>query len=484
MHAEHEPRPAVLRVSDLPDLLHATPVKNPDAAGSAPQATLHNSAVRKVRLADEEYALFVQPFHISLRDAKLGTTDLDWSLVALTNAARLHRESMTISYTVLLIIVFVFLLIMLSWPFLKLWYLGPRDRLGRSDVRFLSVSALLVSGLVTLFVADACAYPRVEHVLDGHLEQLADRVDGNVRLELLDALKEARTHTAAVHPSENQVKQSWNLSFDRVAWVSKGGEQTSKWTSQEQNTAFINVKTRAYFTDLASEGGLRWNVSGEPVRFWVGTILSRTTGERQALLSLPWTHAPPITGPGQAIVTFVLRAISLRAPVLPPSFGFAVIASNGDILFHSDRAHEGENIFVETDGSAALRAAVAGRASDSLNAPYLGVGHRLFVKPLAGLPWSIVAFRSKELLRTLNLEALSTAFAMFLMYGLLVLSPVAILLGRDLDWCWPDRKRNREYRHFMGFFGAVIFAMTIGIVLGRPTSIVFMAVLVPLFVYG
>ena len=45
-----------------------------------------------------------------------------------------------------------------------------------------------------------------------------------------------------------------------------------------------------------------------------------------------------------------MRLLSLMDPVLPAGYGYAIIANDGKVLFHSDEAnHLGENLFQECD---------------------------------------------------------------------------------------------------------------------------------------
>jgi len=118
-------------------------------------------------------------------------------------------------------------------------------------------------------------------------------------------------------------------------------------------------------------------------------------------------------------------------PVLPAGFGYAIIANDGRVLFHSDEAlHLGENLFQECDEDPHLRSATMGRGDTALNAFYLGEEHRFFITTLEGFPdWSLVVFRNKEPLRSAFFELLTSVTVLILIYGLVLMagfSPRAI----------------------------------------------------------
>src|SRR5262249_3246372 len=208
--------------------------------------------------------------------------------------------------------------------------------------------------------------------------------------------------------------------------------------------------------------------SKEGPSFWLEPVMSWTTGESIATFSV---LIPPDKAPLTAAQATPARAApaepasgvrsnpswvfaldvdlpSLRNVVLPPGYGFAVIDEKGSVLFHSEVAHLREDFLLECDNNPRLQAAVYGKASEAFNGRYLGSDHRFYVTQLAkagGPPWSLVVFRDKQLLRTLNVEALSVAL---ILYGWLFLSLVPLFLifwTRRTDWLWPGPKSGNYY---------------------------------------
>src|SRR5262249_39056075 len=81
-----------------------------------------------------------------------------------------------ISYTIVLIFLFFFLLLIVAWPFLKILTLGKYDRLARRDVILLCLAAVLTAALTTFFVADLYRYSDLEQRLDAQLSNFASDI--------------------------------------------------------------------------------------------------------------------------------------------------------------------------------------------------------------------------------------------------------------------------------------------------------------------
>ncbi len=71
----------------------------------------------------------------------------------------------------MLIIAGVLLMIVVSWPFMKLRLIGNRQRVRLLDVLLLGISGLLVLSIGTLYLLDFYAYTRLKTHIDGGLER-------------------------------------------------------------------------------------------------------------------------------------------------------------------------------------------------------------------------------------------------------------------------------------------------------------------------
>lgn len=274
-----------------------------------------SSNVADVRMAGSEYKLFIHPLGLSIPQA--GTDDgrgLQWVVCGLVPASRFRREVWAISYSLLIVLAFVTVLSILSWPFFKLVLIGPKDRLRTADIYFLFFSSVIGLALLTSLGLYGYSYTMLEDAMDNQLKELATQVKRNFteevraslaqldRLNADSALKKDVSNLEApaaaatgrrARAASSQDKRLYRLKvlsapdpakvgrrgdgdvtqlkplsmsptckewpypyFDTAVWIDEGGEQRLKWTVRDYPPQFINVSERPYFTAL-KEGRYR-----------------------------------------------------------------------------------------------------------------------------------------------------------------------------------------------------------------------------------
>src|SRR4029079_1289656 len=119
--------------------------------------------------------------------------------------------------------------------------------------------------------------------------------------------------------------------------------------------------------------------------------LSRTTGESATILAIPSDVS------GTKVATMSVNFLSIADPIAPRDLGFAIIDSDGKVLFHSDRSRVlVENMLHECPDPRALQSAISRRVPTFLSTDYGASPNRMFVTPLPGLerlPWTLVLYR-------------------------------------------------------------------------------------------
>ena len=144
-----------------------------------------NGNVADVVIADTDFKLFVQPIELSLpRTNSQNSQSIEWVVGGLVRTGHLNSESRAISYTILIVITFLFVLIVLSFPFLKLIFMGAKDVLRVADMYFLAFSTLIGSALLTVFLVYALSYVNLENKMDEQLAVLSDRIVRNFEAEV------------------------------------------------------------------------------------------------------------------------------------------------------------------------------------------------------------------------------------------------------------------------------------------------------------
>ncbi len=420
-----------------------------------------------VSIAGARYKLYVQPIEIAL-PTKGENAETLWVICGLVDASRFRYQTWAISYTVLIISGFVAGLLILSWFFLKLLFIGPKDRLRPAETRVLAVTIVVAGSLLTLFLLFGVSYKNVEKTLDAQLEKLAETFQEHFQAEVKSAVAQLKTldenrlnfKTEADHTPDNasalnrpnllsdicpsgncDKKQNPYPYFKSVFWVNDKGDQVAKWSIYSQTTRLINVSGRGYY-EKPRNGYFRELDGG---RFWVDPVVSRNTGAFTVALSTR-TKAPGAQGAGVAVLDTNL--MSFMQPVIVGGFSYRIIDTNGNVVFPNLK----ENFIVECDNDPRLRSAVSGHLKDYVSVMYLGRDARVYVRPLTGMPeWTIVVFRDKEPLRSSYLEVVAVSSLLFAIYLTVLLLTLAFLfyvvpfkhVGRK--WMWPSRDNAGIY---------------------------------------
>src|SRR6185369_3101615 len=117
-------------------------------------------------------------------------SETHWVVCGLVQGSHFRREAWAFPYTWLVIFVFLTVVIALSWPFLKLHFIGDKDRLKLADFYWLGFSLLVGSAILTLFMLFGVGYIRSEDLLDSQLKQFSAQIDDNFHNEIQTILAE------------------------------------------------------------------------------------------------------------------------------------------------------------------------------------------------------------------------------------------------------------------------------------------------------
>jgi hypothetical protein len=428
-----------------------------------------------ITLAGSRYKLYAQPIEITLRTEDSQNAETLWVICGLVEASRFRYQTWAISHTVLIVSAFFAGLLLLSWPFLKLIFIGPKDRLRVAEALMLAVSVVIAGSLLTFFFLFGITYKQLEFKLDKQLFALATNFQNNFHQEVGRALKQIETldserqNPSKQNSQQHSQQQEKNKSqdgtlrtnlltdicergdcdqeknpypyFKMAFWVSDIGKQLVKWSTNYQNTKRLPVDTRDYFTKLTN--GYYRELDGK--RFWLEPINSRNTGAYTVVIS---REAKRDKFKDASVVALDTNLMSLTRPAIVSGFGYRIIDANGDVLFPNIK----ENFFAECENDNRLRSAVTGHLSDFVSVPFLGKDARVYVTPLQGLPgWTLIVFRDKEPLRSSFTEIVALSATLFLFYLLPLLLLVAILLlvslifGKRMKWMWPSADASPIY---------------------------------------
>ncbi|MBM2834660.1 MAG: hypothetical protein HW406_1821, partial [Candidatus Brocadiaceae bacterium] len=228
-----------------------------------------------VRLANAIYNIYLQPVPFSLTSGVhlKDRSTIKWVVCGLIRTDLFNWEGMAISPNLMVVFIILIVFVFLSLPLIKLWLMGPNDRLKISDIYCLSLSILFGSAFLTIALLDTYAQYKIRKDVDNQLEILSKDIHNNFKEELgrslttlnqlnrkealdraIDALKIKKTDSSATNVLENIItKDDFYPYFDVVAWLDSRGWQRIKWSISEQQTAFSKLKDRDYFIKVADK---------------------------------------------------------------------------------------------------------------------------------------------------------------------------------------------------------------------------------------
>lgn len=369
--------------------------------------------------------------------------------------------------------VLLFVIGFLAWPHAKLHLAGPAERLHKFDVVALVLSTLMGAGLVTIIFVAVASYLLVESMLDEQLEMVAAEIEESLQKDIRTTVQ-SLAELARDYPSEGtewrfdipgSVKgkcanelRSFSLNhwrsgrfpdLEEVSFLDKDGCVARSYTNRGQPSVYSpeGFADRAYFTGLEPQKSFYETVFRleriDDRRVYIDRIWSRVSNRKLAAISI----FLPDGADGDKGVQVAAAFGPLKSvfhPVLPATFGFAIVDDrDGRTLFHSDdRRALVERPLLEIEPVPDLRSAQQNSAHRLVHGRYRGRPHRLYFRPLEGMPWTLVAYRDRSVADILFFQSVSIA-SILLIFFLTILAITATIIVRlsgrgDWTWLWPD----------------------------------------------
>jgi hypothetical protein len=480
----------VANLGQLPEMSGWRETKKLDVA-----ALRESTQIDEVETAGGHSFLFTQPFHhpTVARDSAATKDDgRRWIVAGIVSKRRFMAEVLSVSTSIVLAVVALLLLMICAWPYLRVSLIGPHQRLTIADVLLLGFAALIHASILTLALLDVLAYGSLRAISDQQLQLLAATLETSLYHDLDTAVTTLRNLDEwAADPTADQ-RWPAPLLTDRAAvqgfpqpaypylsvaaWMDDTGMQRFKLTMRK-GVPLVSVAHRRYFQDARRNRLL--NVGSDPDNtFAIESVRSAASGETEAVI------ARPTVASNLRVVSATVELVDLTHAVLPPGVGFAVIDDGGNVVFHSEESRNNqENFFTETDWNRTVRSAVYGRQPQLASVRYWGADHAVYVNPLQKLPWTLIVFRNKSLLRTVNTEAVAVTLSMLLGNASIYLFVLfAILLLRPryrAPQVWPLEKHGPLYARLVVLYAATIVTALAFVYAFDPRSVLLYTMLVP-----
>ncbi len=463
----------------------------------------------QVTVGGNSYEVFMQAVAFPSITTDKQFQDIPWIICGILPSSTFQEQYLAIPFTVLLFCLFLFISAFLALPFFSLLMMNPRERLTRFSVVSLLITNILGAGIGTLFLLDLGFYrqsvadfqDRLTTTTDTVAEAFHTQLDRMVwQLDFYDrqfsALQDrekfpkkadSKAWLARVNlpdpckdPKENPLPFCYP-NFSVAFWVDGEGILRETWT--QAATPYVrgthDLRQRDYVTkvQLSPKNLHRRLIDNRWFEFYIQPLISLESSSRSVVVSLPHQASSSDQSPTTRWVAAIQSEdfSLLKEPVLSPGTGYAVIDDQtGLAVFHSNgRRMLRENFLEETDNNPEILALIHARTEGAVEGDYWGSGHRFAIKPLSGLPWTLVVFESKEAFRMTNFEVLLFSLSLFTLYILALLLWIKGLtliycrdaLGQHVRWTWPKQELRGAYQ-WLTLFQIATFVLGLAALFG------------------
>jgi hypothetical protein len=438
---------------------------SPDLADSIVRLKpkLSSAAVPIVTLSGIRYRAFLQGFSL------MGTSSL--TIVGLMKQEEFQDQRMQLPAGILMVLMTIVLVIIIGFPWIKLYQMGSKDRLTMTDIVATVVGLMLLMGLI-FFVSYKYCRITAGKSDSGSLNNLSTSLlsrfqkERNGFYELIKSFDAARRNQfltsdsaqpkidrlkpvnvpRSTKPASNILTRRTLLSplnfgktlkipfdstrVDQVFWLDSSGKEVENWTTKKDAPLNGNYKNRNYFKRLIEQSAyqLSRNDTGKP--YFLDQIISWTDGLFSSVISVPVN--PLSGGSGIRVVAMTFTFTSLTTTILPTGYAFAMVDNTGKVLYHSiESKNLNENLVSEFSEGSTLYRYLRSGAEGYFTTKYLDETYRVKISPVPDMPYSLLVLENTEYEESVDVEVYSFTFIMFFLVTSfsVVLSLVSLFLA-------------------------------------------------------
>jgi hypothetical protein len=427
-------------------------------------------------------------------------------VVGLVRGDRISEQLHALSPMMFLFIVALASLALFSWPFAKLWFVGPRSVYTRFDSAFLATAALSGTLLCTMVMLALLAEARLTARLDDQLERLGTDISSRLDKAIGDASKSLDSFaekTAKVretiheelrgHADGDDFGNSFgNMFAERLCHAYTSGSE--KWPDAEEKDVSrgfcllmgtslsplkgdarhpilfwvngkgyeqvaahdlssgsppVNVSQRSYFQLAKRAGALPKMSNDDPgacPRLDVPEVVRSLTSISKVLVVARATDCAD-RNQAAGVAGFEQEVGAFKGLALPPGVEWAVIDHHGKIMLHSSLDdHHGHVLFEDLDGASTdqIRASILASVPGERDGEYNGARSRIRGLPNATSGWYVVALGSYRYAESALRNTLATTLAAF---GIFVAVALLVAAGLSLRFAIGRTAPAGQTRH-------------------------------------
>jgi hypothetical protein len=444
-----------------------------------------------VTVEGNPYKLFIYPFQIG--DQKLLLT----GLIARSHYNNTYEQIPFSFFTIFLVL---FLLLIIHVPILKIYILGPKERIRDGDIRLI-IGSYFIAAFFGFFLMSKSFLDKVQSFQNKtRICNLSVQIKENLQNELvaidnqltsldsaLGRMKASRDTSLPALTTETDIlgyktkkidsllKPQIYPFLDFVYWIDSNGKWDARWSFKNTFThsPLIDVSDRRYFKDFMknkalSIEGIHDSINIQPTLSKLegtytvsivkksgvsnysfmqvkpsGSLPNKKDGTKLRLQVTPDALRPKLIG-----LSSEMHSIS--HVLMPPGYGFSIIDESGDIQFDCKAGRPLlSNILKDLGNPAAIQQTVLYRNNRYFDQVMLrGKKMALLSTPINGTPYQLLVYFNLSRIDGFNEHLVG--FAVLLMgcvIGLLILSSLVNQWSKTKLRILESRSRHFEWLH-------------------------------------
>jgi hypothetical protein len=443
--------------------------------------------INDVTIEGNDYKLFLYPFRLHQGRA---------IMAGLLSSAHYTQRYEEVPIAFITTGTIILLLLLVALPLLKIYILGPTERITNLDLRLI-ITSYYVGGFVLffLFAWNFLAITQ-NNINKDRLRSFAHTLQENLTGEIHATCLQLRTYdilyqnNSALHAAltrqkydstlkmlKNSEKDRWMhpaiyKQFDAIFWAGESGWLTARYAMMRyRDIPLVDISDRDYFNDMRSGRILTLPGESGEDSFCLQPTLDKLDGRYVVNIVIP-SHPTDRSKDSSIMIGSSGQPYSIYNTALPPGYGFSIVDQRGTILFDSRKGrHLLSNIATDISDEDAIAQCIRYRkerffASSDLH----GNNTTLLVTPMTGLPYVSIVYCEREESDKFQLYVLGlTLFFVGSIILLLILSTFCNEWGNrksslsgippvNFDWLRPGGRKQNYYRHLiigMGCFTGI-----------------------------
>lgn len=464
------------------------------------------SKIADVTIDGNSYKAFLLPFQLQ------GQT---LTLTGLLPTSEYHQNLQRIPFVLISSLLFIFVFILISLPYLKVFFISQGDRIGIIDMALIGLSLFAGTAVLMIIFQQGIRHTGVRFRTAHELKTLGQKIDNGFHEEISRAYNELKfldasllqgndgdtVNTMTVRKRNDQtgvyqvkgLESNLYLNYVIMHWSDATGQQVFKRSLLDNNYNFINLSHRQYFKDVITHHLFSFRDDGTD-SFSLQPVYSITTNQFEVNLAVPSHH--PNDSVRMAALSLYMH--SVMNTILPRGYGFHIINNDGLILFQSDgNVTLRENFLSKLDDNGNIRGTVQHRLSRFIPNQYINdKQYHLYVQPLKQLPYYLIVYRCNDYDIASVMHV--SAFVLFFVVVLYVLLMLYCFIAwesigsstrlhqriHQYDWIKPSERFVGFYFRANVFLLAYItFALAFTLLFAkRDSSVWIIGLITPLFV--